>query len=182
MLNSDLANELLKMETEDLNTRKMLVEKGELFNAKNDYHPVMKTVHEKNNKRVKEIIREYGWPSYSLVGKDGCHAAWLIVQHAILEPELQKYALDLLKQAANKNEADMKMVAFLEDRLLMMEGKPQSYGTQHIVDKTINRLVPYEIVDAENVNVRRAKIGMEPLEEKTQELNAERINNVNKEK
>lgn len=182
MLNPDLANELIKMEKEDLNTRTMLVEKGELFNTKNDYHPTMKSVHEKNNKRIKEIIREYGWPGYSLVGKDGCHAAWLIVQHAILEPELQKNALALLKHAANSNEADMKMVAFLEDRLLMIEGKPQIYGTQYIVDKTTNRLVPYKIADAENVNARRAKIGMELLEEKTQELNAERLNNFNKEK
>ncbi len=175
MLNPDLANELRIMEAEDLNTRTILVEKGELFNNKNDYHPTMKLVHEKNNKRIKEIIREYGWPGYSMVGKDGCHAAWLIVQHAILEPELQKNALALLKEAANKNEADMKMVAFLEDRLLMIEGKPQVYGTQHVVDKTTNRLVPYEIVDVANVNARRTKIGMEPLEEKTQELNAEQV-------
>ena len=182
MQNPALSNELLKMKEEDLNTRTMLVEKGELFNSKNDYHPTMKAVHEKNNKRIKEIIREYGWPGYSLVGKDACHAAWLIVQHAVLDSGMQKNALKLLKQAASTNEADMKMVAFLEDRLLMMDGKSQIYGTQHIIDKSTDKLVPYTITDAKNVDVRRAQIGMEPLEKKTQELNAERTNNSFKEK
>ncbi|HED66179.1 MAG TPA: hypothetical protein ENJ09_11565, partial [Planctomycetes bacterium] len=32
--------------------------------------------------RLKEVLREHGWPGISLVGADGSSAAFLIVQHA----------------------------------------------------------------------------------------------------
>ena len=42
-----------------------------------------------------EIIEEFGWPLQSVVGKDGSEAAWLIVQHAVLEPEFQEECINI---------------------------------------------------------------------------------------
>lgn len=86
-MNEKLRAELLEMREKDISTRARLVETGELND--NEYHPVMKSVHENNNKRIKYIIEMFGWPLESDVGTDGSEAAWLIVQHAVLEPELQ---------------------------------------------------------------------------------------------
>src|ERR1044072_3080139 len=36
--------------------------------------------------RLKEIIDEHGWPTYALVGKKGEDAAWVLAQHADLDP------------------------------------------------------------------------------------------------
>jgi len=38
-----------------------------------------------------EMINAIGYPSRLIVGQEACDAAWLIVQHAISEPELKKY-------------------------------------------------------------------------------------------
>src|ERR1700733_3738393 len=31
--------------------------------------------------RLKEIVLEYGWPGIRIVGKEGAHAFWLLIQH-----------------------------------------------------------------------------------------------------
>jgi len=54
------------------------------------YHPEMEALHRRHNARLRAIIAAHGWPGYSLVGEDGCRAAGSIVQHAILDPELQR--------------------------------------------------------------------------------------------
>lgn len=174
LMNETLRLELVKMFKHDSETRQRLVDTGELFSGDHDYHPEMKAIHLKNNKRLKAIIRKHGWPGYSLVGKDGCESSWLIVQHAVLDLDLQKQAVELLKKAVEEHEADEKMLALLQDRVLMQLGEPQIYGTQHVVDPTTDRLVPYKIADSNIVEALRREIGLPPLIEKTTELNQER--------
>ncbi|MBN2425597.1 MAG: hypothetical protein JXB44_11285 [Calditrichaceae bacterium] len=114
-----------------------------------------------NTKRMKEIIKTYGWPTFDLVGKDGSEAAWLLVQHGDLE--LQKMSINLLKSAADINQARKSSYAFLLDRLLIREGKKQLYGTQ--LDLKNGELIPFPIEDEKNVNKRRNEMGMKPLQE-----------------
>lgn len=53
--------------------------------------------------------------------------------------------------------------AFLEDRLLTMEDKPQIYGTQF---RNIgNGFEPFPIEDPEHVDERRARVGLGTLAE-----------------
>ena len=50
-------------------------------------------------------------------------------------------------------------IAYLEDRLLIMEGKPQIYGTQF---RTIDGVSePFPIEDPEHVDERRASVGLD---------------------
>jgi hypothetical protein len=63
--------------------------------------------------------------------------------------------------------ADM---AYLKDRLLIMEGKPQIYGTQfHIIDGVPE---PFPIVDPDHVDEHRAQIGLEPFAEYEAQIRA----------
>lgn len=39
-----------------------------------------------NTSRLGQIVERYGWPTSSLVGKDGAQSAWLLVQHADADP------------------------------------------------------------------------------------------------
>ena len=45
---------------------------------------------QKHTNRVRKIIDKYGWPGKSLVGKQGAHGAWLLVQHATHDVDFQK--------------------------------------------------------------------------------------------
>ena len=165
--NQQLQNELLAMYEEDQQVLQSLVDSGDLGTT--EYHPKMKAIHEKNNARIKNIIKQYGWPGFSLVGKEGSHAAWLIVQHAVLDTQFMNKVLPILKQAINQNDAESWCFAYLQDRSLTMAGELQIYGTQH--DTDANGIVsPLAIKEPERVAELRKEIGLEPLTEVTKQL------------
>lgn len=165
-MNEQLRSELIAMKALDIATREKLVENGELKH--DSYHPEMKAIHETNTTRMMAIIDETGWPSESMVGEDGAEAAWLIVQHAILEPQFQKRCLELLTSAIENGDANSWHLAYLQDRILTQDGKPQIYGTQHIAKD--GKMQPLPIEDAATANKKRASLGLWSLEEHTAHL------------
>ena len=119
--------------------------------------------------RMKEIVAQHGWPGKSLVGEDGSHAAWLLVQHATQDPDFMNHCRGLMDRAVKNGEASAKDYAFLVDRVRLQRGKPQLYGTQFIKDSR-GRLILQPLKDPEEVDERRHKMGMEPLAEYEAEL------------
>jgi hypothetical protein len=122
----------------------------------------MTEVDQKNRARLKEMVAQHGWPGATLVGKDGAHAAWLLVQHADNDRPFQKRCLKLMK-AAPRGEVDPPDIAYLTDRVLVGENKKQLYGTQ--LQGEIGAFRPKPIEDEANVDRRRAEVGLPPLAE-----------------
>ena len=146
----------------DRRTRAELAASGDLFDA--GYEPRMAAVHERNARRLRQVIESVGWPGTDLVGRDGAEAAWLILQHAIGEPDLLRRTLPLLEAAAREGRADPAHAAMLEDRIRFFEGRPQRYGTQLDWDAEGN-LSPGEVEDPPRLPERRLAVGLPPLEE-----------------
>ena len=117
----------------------------------------------KNRQRLDEIVKQHGWPKKSVFGEDASGVAFLIVQHA--EIDYQKKYLPLIKEAVAQKEARQSDLAMLEDRILTRDGNKQIYGTQLRLNQTTQRMELYPIDDEENVNARRAEVGLEPLAE-----------------
>jgi Family of unknown function (DUF6624) len=117
----------------------------------------------KNRQRLDEIVKQHGWPKKSVFGEEASGVAFLIVQHA--ELDYQKKYLPLIKEAVTQKEARRSDLAMLEDRILTREGKKQVYGTQLRLNQTTQRMELYPIEDEENVDSRRAAVGLEPLAE-----------------
>lgn len=113
--------------------------------------------------QLETIIAQHGWPTISLVGKEASNSAFLILQHADLS--YQKKYFSLVKEAADKDEARKSDVAMLEDRILMREGKKQIYGSQLRTNEQTQKLEVYPIEDEENVDKRRAAVGLMPMKE-----------------
>ena len=160
--NEALRRELLEMARLDHVTRAELVASGDLFGA--GYEPRMARVHARNAQRLRRVIESVGWPGTDLVGPDGAEAAWLVLQHAIAEPDLLRRALPLLETAAREGRADPAHAAMLEDRIRFFEGRPQRYGTQVDWDADGN-LSPGEVEDPRGLADRRLAVGLPPLEE-----------------
>jgi hypothetical protein len=160
-MNQTLRDELLQMAKEDQDVRRELLERGELFKG---YHPQMEELHQRNNQRLNEIADIHGWPGKDLVGEDGASAAFLIVQHAISMPSLMRRCLPLMQQAAQNNDLDAQSLAYLEDRIRLMEGRSQRYGTQYDWDDD-GQMSPCPIEEPDTVNERRAQVGLDTLEE-----------------
>lgn len=160
MPDDQLRQELIAMRDEDLRVRQELVESGELGGS---YVPRMEAVHIRNAERLKELITLHGWPDEEKAGRDGAEAAWLIAQHAVGEPQLQRDCLLLLRTSAIAGRIPRWHAAYLEDRVAMHEGRPQRYGTQWQDDPVDGRARPWMLVDAKHVNEFRAEVGLGPL-------------------
>lgn len=108
-------------------------------------------VHEK---RMRQIVTQYGWPGRKLVGDDGSMDAWLIVQHSSLE--FEELCLPLVQKAVREKDAAVMNYAYLLDRVRMYEGKPQVYGTQ-FKDYHL-----YQVEDPDLLDERRRSMGLAP--------------------
>jgi hypothetical protein len=111
--------------------------------------------------RLSEIVKAKGWPGRALVGDDGAHAAWLVLQHAPLDT--QRVMLPLVRAAVAKRDARASDLALLEDRVLADQGKPQIYGSQLAWPQTAGTPTLKPIENPACVDARRASVGLEPL-------------------
>jgi hypothetical protein len=158
---SHIRRELLAMAKEDGRVRAELAADGSLFVG---YHPRMRAVHDAHAARLARMLEEHGWPGRSRVGPDGADAAWLIVQHAIAQPAVQRRALGALIDAAARGEVPPWQPAMLEDRIRVLEGRLQRYGTQ-LDWNAEGALAPLPIEDPAGVHRRRQAAGLGPLDE-----------------
>lgn len=115
-------------------------------------------VDKKHNRRLKEIIRLYGWPGVSDVGVEGVFAMWLLIQHQDFDIEFQKECLELLETSVQANESPMKLYAYLIDRVHKNLNIPQVYGTQWIQEEGM--YVIYDVEDFDNLDQRRQEAGL----------------------
>ena len=159
-----LRRELLKRVEQDQAIRNELISKG-VEHPDKAILARMKAIDSANTKRVGAIVRQYGWPTPELVGRDGAEAAFLLVQHADLA--FQKEMLPLVEKAYRSGGLSGQSYALLLDRVLVGEGKPQVYGTQaKRFEEWKGREPALEpIEDEANVDRRRAEVGLFPLSE-----------------
>ncbi len=125
---------------------------------------LLQAIDEENTLWLREVVKGHGWPKRSDVGDKAANAAWLLVQHADLDPAFQRECLGLLVEAVEADEASATDLAYLTDRVLRAEGKPQRYGTQFGPGRD-GGFAPQPLEDPERVDELRAGVGLGPLEE-----------------
>jgi len=97
-----------------------------------------------------------------MVGVEASNDAWLVAQHADHDLAFQKECLALLKNIP-REDISLNNIAYLEDRILVTEHKPQLYGTQF--QGRGSELKPQPIEDEAHVDERRKAMGLGTLEE-----------------
>lgn len=157
-----IARELIAMAEEDRRVRAELVADGTLFDG---YSPRMEAVHLANGARLEAIVAAHGWPGRRLVGDEASRAAWLVLQHAISRPDLQRRGVGWLSEAVAASEVPALELAYLEDRVAFFEGRPQRYGTQSDWDEA-GRMSVWTLEDPERVDEWRHAVGLGPLVER----------------
>lgn len=171
-MNQQLLTELLALKQRDIDTRSRLLREGKLYGG---YASEMQHVHRENAVQLDKLISKYGWPGIALVGLDGSRAAWLIAQHSICTPELQRKFLGLLSKASESGDVPKAQVALLTDRIRFNENKPQVYGT--VLDWNENGELSCEVENPANLDARRKEVGLasfqQDLEKHRQEVEAE---------
>jgi hypothetical protein len=153
-----LRDELLKRMKEDQRIRL----------AANPDHEEWMRIDADNTAYMKTVLDKHGWPGKSMVGEDGALSAFLLVQHADADPAFQKKCLEMIILAVENKEASASHMAYLTDRVLVADGKPQRYGTQfHSVD---GKLQPRPTEDPANLDARRKSVGLPPMAEYVKQM------------
>lgn len=145
----------------DVETRTRLAQSGALFNG---YHPEMEAVHNANADLLERVFAALGWPGRERFGEEGAAAAFLILQHAIGRPALQRRGLALMLDAIPLGQANALDAAYLSDRIAIFEGGEQTFGTQFDWDAN-GQLSPAPTRDPVHLDERRASVGLPPMTE-----------------
>ncbi len=114
-----------------------------------------------NQVQIKSLIAKYGWMGKSLIGNYN-QVLFLVIQHA--DSAIQEKYFPQLQQSVDEGESSALDLAMMQDRILMRRGVNQIYGSQVVSDGNGDWKF-YPIEDEKNVNTRRAKIGLQPIEE-----------------
>ena len=125
----------------------------------------IRKIHSINLIKVSTILDTQGWPSKNRIGVRGTSALFLVIQHADLKVQ-EKYS-PLITKALNRGDLPKRQYAMFYDRLNLRQGKRQVYGTQ------LRGSDPYvaPLDDALNVDKRRAKMGLNTMQENLSRFN-----------
>lgn len=113
--------------------------------------------------KVEKILDEYGWLGFDKVGKTGALTLFLVIQHSPLKVQ-EKY-LPIMREAVKNKQAFAGNLALLEDRVALGEGRKQIYGSQLRTDTLTHKNILLPLEDPENVDKRRAEVGLGPIAE-----------------
>ncbi len=108
------------------------------------------------------LVGQLGWEAIFEAGQKSRAAAWLIAQHAPSNLEFQK---DCLRAWTHIGDSDSDwQAALLADRIALLEGKPQTYGTQ--VQRRSDGswgLWPVKARSVEELDALRSDVGLPPF-------------------
>lgn len=121
------------------------------------------SIDRQHTRRMKQIVRTFGWPTLHMVGKRGTDAAWYLVQHADHDVTWQERCLTLVRVAMRRGQATPKYVAMLTDRVLVNRGKRQRYGSQWYTNAA-GVFGPRPIMRRASLNKRRKQMGLLPFD------------------
>lgn len=167
-LNDSILKEQLELiRVEDQTLRLLLPEVNKKFEQNSPERKFFKRLIAEQDSiceiKVTRILDKYGWISANRVGYFANQTLWLVIQHAPLETQ-EKY-LPKLKESVKNGESEGWYLAFLEDRILMYKGEKQLYGSQAKPNEKTKKTHIYPIENVSTVNERRAKIGLESIED-----------------
>ena len=164
IFNQQLRDELLKITGK---TEKLIYSGIEENLSNEELRKRIDDARGQNNLRLCQILKEFGWPSSALVGKDGVVATLYLVRNS-READLQTNLLPVIVAAVKKGEVAKPELADLVDRMRVDARVTQLFGTQVKLVNGFLVLAPIE--DEAQVDARRKQFELPPLAEHLREL------------
>lgn len=135
------------------------------WNSK-EVQTLWRSIHDKdsvNVLKVQHILDTRGWLGADSIGVQGNATLFLVIQHA--ELAVQEQYLPMMRDAVRKGNAQASSLALLEDRVALRKGGKQIYGSQIGRDEETGQHFVFPLLDPENVDTRRAEVGLAPLQD-----------------
>lgn len=115
------------------------------------------------------MLDEKGFPKQETVGGYGVTAVFLVIQHSD-QATREKY-LQMFNEAARQGDLPSSSFALLKDRTDLGQGKRQTYGSQVWTDPDTGKSYVRALEDPENVDARRASVGLQPITDYVRQWN-----------
>lgn len=116
-----------------------------------------------DQKILKSMIPAEGWFLKSKYGEKAATAAFLIVQHAVNDPDLMRSTLRVMERLLPTGEVEGTKYALLYDRVsLEFDHKPQRYGSQAGCQG--GKMAVINLEDPAHVDDRRRAVGLKQTE------------------
>lgn len=113
--------------------------------------------------KVEAILDKHGWLGADVVGGQGNSTLFLVIQHS--DQKTQEKYLPMMRDAVKNGKAQGGSLALLEDRVALGQGKRQLYGSQIGRDPETQAYFVSPLEDPDNVDKRRAEVGLQPIAE-----------------
>lgn len=113
-------------------------------------------------RRMLQILEEIGEPSLSSIGADAAQAVSVLALHDTLDVLKKVLTVFVVLYEKDKKDTYYQAIPSMTDWVLILEGKPQRFGTQWLFDTNKQPFLP-PVEDFEHVNARRKEYGIEPL-------------------
>jgi hypothetical protein len=114
-----------------------------------------------NTAYLKKLVREVGWIDSKRFGATAADDAFLLAQHSQDLP-LMLAALPWIKREVDARRLEGETYALLYDRIQLLSGEKQLYGTR-VGRDSLGRAIVLPTEEPEKVEVRREALGMTPL-------------------
>ena len=116
-----------------------------------------------NQKALKSMLpANGGWFGRTAYGEDAARAAWLITVHAVNDRRLMREAAARMAPLATTGEIEPAWYASVVDRLAVLEGRPQRFGTQPVCRS--GAWMVGEVEDPAGLEARRAALGLQAMD------------------
>ncbi|MEG0848411.1 MAG: hypothetical protein RSH24_01015 [Flavobacterium sp.] len=154
-----IRGEFMKVYKDPASDKRKIDSIGKIMNKKDSINLV----------KVMKILDEKGWVGKDKIGEQANQTLFLVIQHSDLKYQ-QKY-LPMMREAVKKGNASRANLAYLEDRVALREGKHQIYGSQSAKNKKTNQWYISPLIDPDNVDKRRAEVGLGTIAEYAAKMN-----------
>lgn len=153
-----------RAEQEPIRLRDAMMEKyGVDSEQANKYQEIYERNHPVNEKKIKEILDNYGWPDIDIIGEQGNITICAVIQHS--DNDIRIKYLPLMRKAVDEKQLNPRFLVRAEDRIATERGDLQIYGGQMKYYPDTKTFNVWPIYDPVNIDKRRAKIGLGPLAE-----------------
>jgi hypothetical protein len=112
---------------------------------------------------VLNLLDTYGWPQKEVIGEQGNWTICNVMQHS--ENDVRLKYLPMMKEAVLAKQLAPRFLVRAQDRINSELGKLQIYGGQMKYYPETKSFNVWPVYDPENINKRRAEIGLNTIEE-----------------
>lgn len=114
-----------------------------------------------NERKVKNILDTYGWPTKEMAGERGNWTICNVIQHS--DNAVRLNYLPMMRQAVKEKKLEPRFLVRAEDRIATERGDLQIYGGQVKYYPETKSFNLWPVYDPVNIDKRRAEIGLDSI-------------------